>query len=364
MQQLQASSPASGKADRAAVKVAARGLTRRFGTTAAADGIDLDIHDGEFLTLLGASGCGKTTLMRMIAGLERPDAGSIAIDGRDVTALPPRARRLGMVFQQYSLFPHMTVAENVAYGLQAQGAPRSEIAERVQAMLELVQLPQLRDRRPAQLSGGQQQRVALARALATRPSLLMLDEPLAALDLKLRRQLQSELKRIHRQTGTTFLFVTHDQEEALHLSDRIAVMRGGRIEQLGDPRSIYLHPTNEFVADFIGDISFLDGHYDASGSFELPGGARIAAPLPRPAGPARLAVRPEQVSLTNATSGLAAMIVEVAPETGSTLLALRLACGQRLQARLLGLPASALAPGQPVRVQLDQCTLAFGPAAA
>lgn len=343
------------------VKVAARGLVKRFGATVAADRIDLDIRDGEFLTLLGASGCGKTTLMRMIAGFEHPDAGRIAIDGRDVTDLPPRARRLGMVFQQYSLFPHMTVEENIAFGLRAQGA--SDSAARVGAMLELVQLPHLRDRRPAQLSGGQQQRVALARALATRPSLLMLDEPLAALDLKLRRQLQSELKRIHRETGTTFLFVTHDQEEALHLSDRVAVMRGGRIEQLGDPQSVYLHPVNEFVADFIGDISFLDGIYDAHGGFELPGGARVEAPLSRPAGPARLAVRPEQVVLTDEPTGLPARVAEVAPETGSTLLALHLACGQKLQSRLLGLPPGTLAPGQPVRVRLERCTLAFGPGA-
>ncbi len=345
-----------------AAKVTARGLLKRFGTTVAADRIDLDIRDGEFLTLLGASGCGKTTLMRMIAGFEPPDAGRIAIDGRDVTDLPPRARRLGMVFQQYSLFPHMTVADNIAYGLRAQGAPAADVAARVTAMLELVQLPQVRDRRPAQLSGGQQQRVALARALATRPSLLMLDEPLAALDLKLRRQLQSELKRIHRETGTTFLFVTHDQEEALHLSDRVAVMRNGRIEQLGDPQSVYLRPVNEFVADFIGDISFLDGHYDAAGQFELAGGDRVAAPLALPAGSARLALRPEQVVLTDASAGLAAMITDVAPETGSTLLGLRLAGGQRLLSRVLGLPSRALAPGQPVRVQLLDCTLAFGPA--
>lgn len=341
--------------------MAARGLVKHFGATIAADRIDLDIRDGEFLTLLGASGCGKTTLMRMIAGFEHPDAGRIAIDGRDVTDLPPRARRLGMVFQQYSLFPHMTVEENIAFGLRAQGA--GDVAERVGAMLELVQLPHLRERRPAQLSGGQQQRVALARALATRPSLLMLDEPLAALDLKLRRQLQSELKRIHRETGTTFLFVTHDQEEALHLSDRVAVMRGGRIEQLGDPQSVYLEPVNEFVADFIGDISFLDGIYDAQGGFELPGGARVEAPLSRPAGPLRLAVRPEQVVLTDEPAGLPALVSEVAPETGSTLLALRLADGQKLQSRLLGLPPAALVPGQPVRVRLERCTLAFGPSA-
>lgn len=191
-------------------KVSVRQLVKRYGTTTAADSIDLDIRDGEFLTLLGSSGCGKTTLMRMIAGLETADSGQITIDGRDVTHLPPRQRKLGMVFQQYSLFPHMTVGENIGYGLRAQGAPEAQITERVREMLDLIQLPHVRDGKPGQLSGGQQQRVALARALATRPSVLMLDEPLGALDLKLRRQLQSEIKRIHRETGSTFLFVTHD----------------------------------------------------------------------------------------------------------------------------------------------------------
>ena len=344
-------------------KVSARGLTKRFGATLAANRIDLDVRSGEFLTLLGASGCGKTTLLRMIAGFEWPDAGRIAIDGHDVTELPPRARRLGMVFQQYSLFPHMTVADPLPSGLRGGGARRPHVAARVAAMLELVQLPQVRERRPSQLSGGQQQRVALARALATRPSLLMLDEPLAALDLKLRRQLQVELKRIHRETRTTFLFVTHDQEEALHLSDRVAVMRGGRIEQLDEPQSVYQRPVNDFVADFIGDISFLEGHYDAAGGFELPTGPRVATPLERTAGPARLAVRPEQVVLTDAPGALPALVAEIAPETGSTLLALRLACGQRLLARVLGLPSRALVAGQAVRVRLQDCTLAFGPAA-
>lgn len=236
------------------LKVSARHIVKRFGGTTAADDISLDIRDGEFMTLLGESGCGKTTLMRIIAGLESVDSGSVLIDGKDVTALPPRQRNLGMVFQQYSLFPHMTVAENVAYGLRVKRKAESEVRTVVDRMLDLVRLPDLRDRRPAQLSGGQQQRIALARALATSPELLMLDEPLGALDLKLRRQLQVELKRIHRETGTTFLFVTHDQDEALFLSDRVAVMRSGRIEQLDDPMRIYHRPANEFVADFVGDV--------------------------------------------------------------------------------------------------------------
>jgi len=342
-------------------KVSVRQLVKRYGATTAADHIDLDIRDGEFLTLLGSSGCGKTTLMRMIAGLETPDAGVITIDGRDVTRLPPRQRRLGMVFQQYSLFPHMTIGDNIGYGLRAQGAPDAEIKARVDEMLELIQLPQLRERKPGQLSGGQQQRVALARALATRPSVLMLDEPLGALDLKLRRQLQAELKRIHRETGSTFLFVTHDQEEALFLSDRIAVMRGGRIEQLASPQDIYLRPASEFVADFIGDVAFLDGDYlPASRSVTLADGARIGAELPLRAGPVRLAVRPEDILLAPpGADGVAGTVAEVSHQTGTTLYAVRLAGGQEVKVRSLGLSAEAVAPGQAVTLRFADCRLAF-----
>jgi spermidine/putrescine ABC transporter ATP-binding subunit len=343
------------------VKVAVRQLVKQFGNTLAADHIDLDIHEGEFLTLLGSSGCGKTTLMRMIAGFEAADSGSIAIDGQDVTQLPPRQRRLGMVFQQYSLFPHMTIAENIGYGLRAQNAPASQIEARVREMLDLVQLPQLKDRKPAQLSGGQQQRVALARALATRPSVLMLDEPLGALDLKLRRQLQSELKRIHRETGTTFLFVTHDQEEALYLSDRIAVMQSGKIVQLATPEQIYLNPANEFVADFIGDVAFLDGVHDpARRGVALPDGGFIAAQLNQAAGPVRLVVRPENVALAAAgDDALPGVITEVSHQTGTTLYGVKLAGGQELKVRHLGLSVEAASYGQPVRVRIADCKLAF-----
>lgn len=350
-------------ADSTPIKVAVRGVCKRFGATPAADQIDLDMREGEFLTLLGASGCGKTTLMRMIAGFESPDSGRIFIDGQDVTDLPPRARRLGMVFQQYSLFPHMTVEANIAYGLRAQRASEVEVRNRVDEMLALVQLPQARDKRPGQLSGGQQQRVALARALATRPSVLMLDEPLGALDLKLRRQLQTELKRIHRETGTTFLFVTHDQEEALHLSDRIAVMRGGRIEQLDTPEAIYLHPTNDFVADFVGDISFLKGHVDADAAvFHIIGGGRVSLQTSLAAGPGRLAVRPEQVLLDNsadAADAIDAIVSDVVPQTGSTLVHLQLAGGQALQARLLGFGAASLVRGQAVKARVVSCDTVF-----
>jgi ABC-type Fe3+/spermidine/putrescine transport system ATPase subunit len=343
------------------VKVSVRQLVKRFGNTLAADHIDLDIRDGEFLTLLGSSGCGKTTLMRITAGFEVADSGMIAIDGRDVTRLPPRQRRLGMVFQQYSLFPHMTVAENIGYGLRAQNAPPSQIEARVSEMLDLVQLPQLRDRKPAQLSGGQQQRVALARALATQPSVLMLDEPLGALDLKLRRQLQSELKRIHRETGTTFLFVTHDQEEALYLSDRIAVMRSGKIVQLATPEQIYLNPANEFVADFIGDVAFLDGVHDpVRQGVALPDGGFISAHLNNPVGPVRLVVRPENVALAEPSDqALSGMITEVSHQTGTTLYGVRLAGGQELKVRHLGLSVEAASYGQQVRLRFSNCNLAF-----
>jgi ABC-type Fe3+/spermidine/putrescine transport system ATPase subunit len=228
-------------------------------------------------------------------------------------------------------------------------------------MLALVQLPHLRDRRPGQLSGGQQQRVALARALATRPAVLMLDEPLGALDLKLRRQLQDELKRIHRETRTTFLFVTHDQEEALHLSDRIAIMREGRIEQLDEQGALYLRPVNDFVADFIGDVRFLEGTYDPAASvMRLPGGEVIAVRIDAPAGPVKLAVRPEQVCLGEHPEALCAQLTNVVLETGSTLLHLRLPGGQPLLARVLGIGDRAWARGATVPVRIAAGAVAFG----
>lgn len=343
------------------IKVSVRQVVKRFGATLAADHIDLDIQDGEFLTLLGASGCGKTTLMRIVAGFESVDAGSISIDSHDVTRLPPRQRRLGMVFQQYSLFPHMTVADNVGFGLRAQGMAPTQVSARVNEMLALVQLPELRDRKPSQLSGGQQQRVALARALATRPSVLMLDEPLGALDLKLRRQLQAELKRIHRETGSTFLFVTHDQEEALYLSDRIAVMRGGRIEQLAAPQDIYLRPVNAFVADFIGDVSLLDGRYEPSRKgVVIRGGGFVAIDLGGPTRTVRLVVRPENaVFSSQEEESLSGVVTEVSNQTGTTLYGVSLRSGQNLMVRSLGLSIDAVKLGQQVWVLVSGCQVAF-----
>ncbi|QCI67020.1 ABC transporter ATP-binding protein [Phreatobacter stygius] len=334
-----------GEASPAAVKVSARALAKSFGAYQALRNVDLEIRSGEFLTLLGPSGCGKTTLMRIIAGLETSDSGTIAIDGRDVTHAPPRHRGLGMVFQNYSLFPHMTVADNIGYGLAVKGRPKAAVAARVAAMLDLIRLPQVADRKPAALSGGQQQRVALARALATEPSLLMLDEPLGALDLKLRRQLQGELKRIHRETGMTFLFVTHDQEEALFLSDRIAVMRDGRIEQLDVPDAIYHRPVNDYVADFIGDVTLLPCSVDATDRSRAhaegwPGAAAITLAEPARHETFRLVVRPEQVRLAPRSGiGLPAAIEEVINEGSTTLVLLRSADGHGLKARLMGRPS-------------------------
>jgi putative spermidine/putrescine transport system ATP-binding protein len=223
----------------------------------AVDAVDLHVRAGEFLSLLGPSGCGKTTTLRLIAGFEQPDEGSVLIAGQDVARLPPYRRDVNTVFQSYALFPHLRVLDNVAYGLKQHGLSKQERHARARAMLELVRLPAVEARKPKQLSGGQQQRVALARALVMEPKVLLLDEPLGALDLKVRRQLQIELKRIQETVGVTFVYVTHDQEEALTMSDRVAVMSEGRIEQLGTPREIYDRPATPFVADFIGDTNFI-----------------------------------------------------------------------------------------------------------
>jgi putrescine transport system ATP-binding protein len=235
------------------------GLSKRFGEFTAVDGVDLSIFKGELFSILGASGCGKTTLLRMLAGLEEPSAGSIRIDGVDVTHLPPYERPVNIMFQSYALFPHMTVEQNVAYGLKKEGVPPKRIRERVAEILELVQLSAFARSRPRQISGGQSQRVALARALIKRPKVLLLDEPLAALDKKLREHTQFELANVQDQLGVTFIVVTHDQEEAMTLSTRIAVMDEGRFVQIGTPGEIYEHPRNRFVADFVGKINLLEG---------------------------------------------------------------------------------------------------------
>ena len=279
-------------------------VTKRFGAVGAVDDVSLEIGEGEFFSLLGPSGCGKTTTLRMVAGFERPDAGSILLQGNDVTRVPANRRPLNMVFQQYALFPHMSVYDNVAFGLKVKRVPRSEHRERVQEMLRVVSLEGLDKRRARQLSGGQQQRVALARALVNRPTALLLDEPLGALDVKLRKHMQLELKRIQHDLGTTFVYVTHDQEEALAMSDRIAVMNGGRVEQTGSPREIYEHPQTAFVADFIGSLNAFDLRIDElvgeNAVMRLGESERIVMPVDgghRPGETLRVAVRPERVQI-------------------------------------------------------------------
>ena len=239
------------------VIVSIKGLSRSFGDVRAVAGVDLDIHEGEFITLLGPSGSGKTTVLRMIAGFERPDSGTIELAGKDVSQLPPYERDVNTVFQDYALFPHMNVVSNIEYGLKVKGVAKQECTSRALEALRQVRLEGYGERKPSQLSGGQRQRVALARALVNRPSVLLLDEPLGALDLKLREQMQIELKELQRAVGITFIFVTHDQEEALTMSDRIAVFNNGKIEQLGTPREIYGNPISAFVSEFVGQTNKL-----------------------------------------------------------------------------------------------------------
>ncbi|MEL7940506.1 MULTISPECIES: ABC transporter ATP-binding protein [Pseudomonas] len=279
--------------------IAIERIGMEFGTPGqglkALDDVSLDIRANEFFTLLGPSGCGKTTLLRLIAGFEQPTSGSIRLYGEPMQGLPPFRRPVNTVFQSYALFPHMTVAQNIAFGLEMQGKPKAETEATVKAMLELVRLPDVGSRRADQLSGGQQQRIALARALASRPKVLLLDESLSALDLKLRKEMQIELKRLQHETGITFIFVTHDQEEALTMSDRIAVMNKGQVLQIGTPTEIYDAPANRWVADFIGETNFLEAEASGDGVM-LADGQRLAAATTLP-GKVTLAIRPERTEL-------------------------------------------------------------------
>jgi putative spermidine/putrescine transport system ATP-binding protein len=250
--------PAADRRTDAEPAVRVRGLRKNYGSVTALDGVDLTIGRGEFFTLLGPSGSGKTTLLRLIAGFERPDAGIVELGGRDISRVPPYSRDVNTVFQDYALFPHMTVAENVQYGLRVRRVPKAERRERAGRALEMVQLGSLGDRKPTQLSGGQRQRVALARAIVNQPQVLLLDEPLGALDFKLRQEMQIELQHVQREVGITFVYVTHDQEEALAMSDRIAVLSSGRIEQVGTPLEVYERPQTDFVAGFIGISNLIE----------------------------------------------------------------------------------------------------------
>jgi spermidine/putrescine transport system ATP-binding protein len=342
-------------------------LVKRFGEFTAVDGISLDMPPGEFFSLLGPSGCGKTTTLRMIAGFERPSEGQILLDGVDVAQTPPHRRNVNTVFQSYALFPHLTVAENVSFGLRYKDVSKHESRERVGRALELVQLTGFDRRRPSQLSGGQQQRVALARALILNPSVLLLDEPLGALDAKLRKRLQLELKALQEEVGITFIYVTHDQEEALTMSDRIAVMSQGRVEQVGVPQDIYEAPTTAYVADFLGISNLMDAQAEGGGQ----GGCRVRlgdfaliagqgeADL---RGKVKVTIRPERIALgptgetgANMMPGMVERVVYV----GSVLhVFVALAPGERIQAWITNDgDAEPYTQGTPVSVTLPQDAL-------
>lgn len=311
-------------------------------------GISLTIGKGEFITLLGSSGCGKTTTLRIIAGLEMPDEGQVFLEGKDVTALEPEDRDVNTVFQNYALFPHMTVAENIGYGLKLKRVPKSEIKKRVREMLELVQLPGYEKRKPSELSGGQKQRVAIARALINNPRVLLLDEPLGALDLQLRRAMQAELKRLQKKLGITFIYITHDQEEAINMSDRIAVMNQGRFEQIGTPDEIYNHPKTSYVATFVGNANILEGtaerieggkvlvHFDCGSAMVETEDKNL-----KPGEKVTLAIRSENILLDESASiGMEAIVKEKSFAAGQLRVTLTLPGGKELIASRYGIDAN------------------------
>jgi spermidine/putrescine ABC transporter ATP-binding subunit len=345
------------------------GCTRDYGGVRAVAGLDLVVYEGELLSLLGPSGCGKTTTLNLIAGFVPPSRGRVRIDGQDVTDHPPHQRKLGVVFQSYALFPHLSVFENVAFGLRERRTPRAEIERRVRAALALVRLDTRADHRPTQLSGGMQQRVALARALVYEPRVLLLDEPLAALDKKLREEMRSELREIQRSVGITTVFVTHDQSEALGLSDRIAVMHRGRIEQLGAPREIYERPATRFVAEFIGASSTLRGRATAADRVALAGGEalRVRGVTGLQAGEAvELAIRPERIRVAgdageNVVDGRVTGVVYQGVQTELTV---EIGGGQRLLVFVAEPAPAGLGPGQALRLHLPPDAFTrLGPAA-
>jgi len=285
------------RSEQTGVPVGIRGVHKRYADSVALEDVSLDIRAGEFITLLGASGSGKSTLLNIIAGFIEPTAGSIAVDGADITRIPPHRRGLGMVFQHYALFPHMSVADNVAFPLRRRRTPKPEVRRRVQEALDTVELGHLGARRPAELSGGQHQRVAFARAIVSRPRVLLMDEPLGALDKMLREQLQLEIRRLHQELGITFVFVTHDQDEALAMSDRIALLRHGRIVQVGTPQELYDRPNCRYTAEFIGASNVLHGRADDGLFAGAAGKGALRLPPAVPDGPMCLVLRPERVRL-------------------------------------------------------------------
>jgi spermidine/putrescine transport system ATP-binding protein len=345
-----------------------RALTKQYDETLAVDAIDASINAGEFFSLLGPSGCGKTTTLRMIAGFVRPTAGEILLDGIDVAQVPPHRRNVHTVFQNYALFPHLNVFDNIAFGLRRQKIGKADVRRRVEEALELVELGGMAARRPQQLSGGQQQRVALARALVLRPAVLLLDEPLGALDAKIRKQLRLELKALQEEVGITFVFVTHDQEEALSMSDRVAVMSAGRIEQIGTPAEVYENPATVFVADFLGVSNLMDAEaladpaHDrctvAVGEFRL----RAAAGDVAASGPVKVVARPERVELlehgAERANCLPGMVERTVYVGASVQVMVRLATGAQLQASIANTGhADGYQQGTPVCVHIPEDAL-------
>ncbi|WP_169987542.1 ABC transporter ATP-binding protein [Microbispora sp. H10836] len=331
-------------------RVEFRGLRRRFGSTVALDGLDLTVEPGELIALLGPSGCGKTTALRCLAGFEQPDEGEVLVDGADITRVPANRRDAGMVFQSYSLFPNLNARDNVGFGLRVRKAPAAKRHARAQELLELVGLPSVGDRYPHQLSGGQQQRVALARALALEPRVLLLDEPLSALDAKVRVTLREEIRRLQLSLGITTIFVTHDQEEALSMADRVAVLREGRLEQVADPATLYDRPATPFVAEFVGAMNHLPGLVSGDRVTVLGQTLPVEGPSPDTAR-VDVLVRPEAVLVT--PDGEGDGIVMVSSFRGSTArLRVRLGDGDEVLADVPGHDSARFAPGTAVRVGL------------